>query len=71
MEPVENVYGLKSHLSNLGYDCGTVDDQFDDQTKQALIDFQQDHDLPQSGENDAATQNRLRGLHDYPTDGSL
>jgi hypothetical protein len=71
MEPVATVYGLKSHLSNLGYDCGDVNDQFDEKTRVALIEFQRDHELPQTGENDAATQARLHALHDYPLEGSL
>jgi N-acetylmuramoyl-L-alanine amidase len=70
MEPVENVYGLKSHLSNLGYDCGEVNDDFDEKTKKALMEFQQDHNLPSTGKNDEATQQALLSLHDYPLEGS-
>ena len=70
MEPVESVYGLKSHLFNLGYDCGEVNDQFDQKTRDALLEFQQNHDLPQTGENDQPTQDKLLSLHDYPLEGS-
>jgi N-acetylmuramoyl-L-alanine amidase len=66
LEPVETIFGLKGHLSNLGYDCGDVDDNLDDKAKDALREFQKEHDLPVTGENDQATRSKLRALFEYP-----
>jgi len=68
LEPVETVFGLKGHLANLGYDCGPPDDTLDEKTKSALREFQSGHDLSATGENDAATRNKLRELFDYPVE---
>lgn len=64
LEPVETVYGLKGRLTNLGYDCGPVNDQFDEQAKMALRAFQSDFDLPQTGERDGRTLRKLVEIHD-------
>lgn len=68
LEPVETTFGLKGHLVNLGYDCAPVDDAMDDRTKQALTAFQNDHGLAATGQNDAATQAKLRELFRYPVE---
>jgi hypothetical protein len=68
LEPVETIFGLKGHLLNLGYDCGPVNDNFDDKAKDALCEFQRDHDLPVTGEDDRATRSKLRELFDYPVE---
>ncbi len=66
LEPVESTFGLKAHLFNLGYDCGNVNDQFDEKTTQALKAFQRDHQLPVTGNSDTATRDKLRSIHSYP-----
>jgi peptidoglycan hydrolase-like protein with peptidoglycan-binding domain len=65
LEPVNTTFGLKGRLNNLGYDCGPVDDQFDEKTKSALMDYQRDHELEVTGKNDAATQATLLEFHDH------
>ena len=64
LEPVETIYGLKARLNNLGYDCGTVNDAMDEKTTAALKHFQRDHDLPDTGQADAATLAKLVDVHD-------
>jgi len=68
LEPVDTTYGLKARLNNLGYDCGEVNDQFDDKTKGALLIFQADKGLPTTGELDQATQDMLLNAHDRELD---
>ncbi len=70
LEPVETTYGLKGHLSNLGYDCGTVDDSADEKLAQALRDFQRDNGLSVTGQAGDATLAKLRELFAYPAGGS-
>ena len=70
LEPVTTTYGLKSHLVNLGYDCGAPNDQIDQKTIDALRDFQLDHGLSPTGQNDDATQDALLALHSYAIEGS-
>ncbi len=64
LEPASTVYGLKARLSHLGYDCGPVNDSFDDKARSALEAFQADNDLPATGERDAATIEQLETAHD-------
>jgi hypothetical protein len=68
LEPVDKIYGIKGHLLNLGYDCGPVNDQLDQKTKEAITAFQGDHNLPRTGANDAATQGKLREIFGYPVE---
>lgn len=70
LEPVETVFGVKGHLSNLGYDCGEVNDTLDDAARNALRHFQADNSLPLTGEIDDATRNKLRDLFTYPVEGA-
>lgn len=71
LDPVETTYGLKGHLTNLGYDCGGVDDQLTEKTKDALREFQADHGLPVTGENDRITREKLIALFEYPVESSI
>lgn len=66
LEPVETVYGLTGHLTNLGYDCGGPSEQLNDKARAALREFQRDNGLPESGEADQPTLARLREIFRYP-----
>lgn len=66
LEPAETTYGLKARLVNLGYDCGAVNDEFDEPTRNALRAFQRDNQLPATGEKDAITVSKLEEKHDRP-----
>ncbi len=64
LNPPEEVSGIKGRLSNLGFDCGAIDDSIDEATQEALRAFQARFGLQQTGEIDQATRNKLRELHD-------
>src|ERR1035437_1708860 len=60
IDPIDAVSGLQSRLANLGYFAGEVSGEMDDETKQALTAFQAACRLPQTGNPDAATLNKLK-----------
>lgn len=62
LPPASELRGAKIRLMNLGYrigDAALEKEQMDDVTEQALIEFQYDHQLPATGENDEHTQEKL------------
>lgn len=63
LNPIDILSGIKQRLNNLGYDCGDESDSLTPKLKQALLQFQADHKLPQTGEADAATKSKLESLH--------
>jgi len=64
IDPISSISGIQSRLNNLGFDCGAVDGVLGPRTEAALRAFQQAHDLPPTGEADAATQDALFRRHD-------
>ncbi len=54
---------LQQRLLNLGYDCGGEDGQAGAGTRAALLRFQAENGLQQSGEMDGPTRDALRDLH--------
>jgi peptidoglycan hydrolase-like protein with peptidoglycan-binding domain len=50
-------------LNNLGYNCGDESDDESPQFKEAVTQFQGDHQLNPTGEVDAATRAKLESLH--------
>jgi hypothetical protein len=65
LDPLDKNTGIKDRLVNLGYACDTDSDAMTDKFRQALSDFQADNKLPQTGEPDAATQQKLQQLHGF------
>lgn len=61
--PVERVKGVKQRLSNLGYHCGFVDDEITRVYRDALAKFQKDSGLPETGEADETTRQKLVDAH--------
>lgn len=59
----EAVKALQQKLISLGYSCGRwgADGDFGTDTMKAVAEFQEDHDLPATGEVDAKTQEALNG----------
>jgi hypothetical protein len=64
LNPAEEISGAQQRLANLGYDPGPADGQLNEQTRGALASFQAANDLPETGELDAATTEKLLGVHD-------
>lgn len=54
-DPGETISNVQQELQQRGYYRGTVDGSFGRMTRQALLDFQRDSDLPVSGEIDQDT----------------
>jgi N-acetylmuramoyl-L-alanine amidase len=65
LDPIETTTGVKARLINLGFDCGKVDNEMNDETAEAISDFQSyiQHPNP-SGEMDDQTRDALDALHD-------
>lgn len=64
LPPVDMVKGIKSRMLNLGFFGGEVNDELDDEAREALADFQQHFGLEVTGEPDQATQDKVIRLHD-------
>jgi len=65
LDPIETVSGVKARLNNLGFDCGTVNEKLDEETIEAIFDFQCyiNHSAP-TGDLDDQTRQALAKLHD-------
>ena len=65
LDPASELSGVQKRLNNLGYDCAP-NGKLDDATKTALIRFQREHGLTQSGQADDDTKNLLDTIHSQP-----
>ncbi len=65
MPPSTSLAGAIGRLKNLGYEPGVDDKTMDGPTRKALIAFQKDHELKQTGEIDAATVAALEARHGH------
>ncbi len=63
LDPYNNVRGLQSRLKNLGYNIGNVNGRLDEETRNALRDFQTKEDLPVTGQMDEQTCDKLKDVH--------
>jgi hypothetical protein len=63
LDPLEEVSGIKGRLHNLGYDCGSLDDQVDDALADALRRFQKTSGLDETGQIDDTTRAKLKDAH--------
>ena len=65
LNPVTEISGIKSRLTNLGFYKGPIDENLDDDTKRALRAFQRRKGLPVTGNPDDATQAQLLKIHGH------
>lgn len=63
LDPVEELSGVQQRLNNLGLKAGAEDGQLSDETKSALKDFQERHELPATGEANDETKAKLKEVH--------
>lgn len=63
LDPVETTTGVKGRLSNLTFDCGTINEQENEDYKAAVSRFQDDCGLQVTGNVDEETRNRLEKEH--------
>ncbi len=61
--PVERVLGVKQRLKNIGYRCGSLDDEITDAYRDGIRAFQKAQKLPVTGEADDATRQKLVEVH--------
>lgn len=61
--PAARVKGVKQRLANLGYECGFIDDAVTRVYRDAVRAFQKDQELPETGEADQATRDKLVTIH--------
>jgi phage tail tape-measure protein len=54
-----SVTNAQNALNSQGYNAGTADGRMGPSTRSAIMKFQADHNLPQTGTLDSATQNAL------------
>ncbi len=64
--PIDTVGGVKVRLKNLGYYEGAVDvDEIDEALTAALLSFQRDHGLAESGQPDDETKGKISARHGH------
>lgn len=68
LDPIDQISGIQKRLNNIGYECGEADGQLNSDTKSALQKFQHRFGLPETGEPDKPTQNKLEEIHDSPVE---
>jgi hypothetical protein len=62
VDPVESIRGVRQRLANLGFACETSG-EMDAPLREVLKDFQRRHKLPETGELDAATRQKIKSVH--------
>ena len=65
LDPVLETSGVQARLNNLGFECGKTDGVCGEKTRAAILAFQSQHGLPESGGACAATREKLRQMHDW------
>jgi N-acetylmuramoyl-L-alanine amidase len=63
LNPIDTVSGVKQRLNNLGFYCGDESDDETGEYKQAIVQFQGENKLKQTGELDNATRGKIESLH--------
>jgi hypothetical protein len=66
LDPISELSGVQKRLKNLGYDCGAPDGKMNDATRSALLRFQRENGLTESGQADDDTKNMLDSIHNDP-----
>lgn len=64
LQPIGEIAGVQGRLNNLGYECGPINGQINDKTREALLAFQTRFGLDQTGKPDQPTLDRLKKIHD-------
>ena len=60
LDPWDEPKGVQQRLTHLGYECGEIDGEVGPATRQALTYFQEDQGLPETGDLDQATLDKLK-----------
>jgi hypothetical protein len=63
LDPLDAVSGVQQRLNNLGFDCGTENDELNEALAQALSKFQAKHNLAITGQIDEAVKAKLKEFY--------
>ena len=67
LDPITEVTGVQARLTNLGFNCGSIDGILSEATIAAIREFQEQfqeqQDLPPAGEMDDNTRNKLEEIY--------
>jgi len=63
IDPIGEISGIQGRLNNLGFFCGEAKGILSSETQEALRKFQKTYKLPESGEPDEATRQKIVELH--------
>ena len=63
IDPIDTLSGAQARLRNLGYNCGNIDGKMGGKTKLSIMEFQEKHGLPATGELDKATLEKVEEIH--------
>jgi N-acetylmuramoyl-L-alanine amidase len=63
LPPVTEIAGVHARLRNLCYSVGAKADQLTEELREALLRFQRDQEIEETGEPDEATQQKLVEVH--------
>jgi hypothetical protein len=68
LDPISEIAGVQQRLNNLGFFCGEADGEMDDDTVDAIFEFQDRYGLEATGDLDDATRAKLDELYEHPGD---
>lgn len=63
LAPIDQVSGIKIRLHNLGYKVGSLDEQITEEFKDAISEFEFDHELTQTGQITETNRAKLKELY--------
>jgi N-acetylmuramoyl-L-alanine amidase len=63
IDPITEVSGVQGRLNNLGYECGPINGQANEETRSAIRSFQQAYGLQETGEMNEETRNKLQEIY--------
>lgn len=64
VDPIEEISGVQGRLHNLGFECPR-DGSVGPETEAAIRAFQRKYDIPETGELDQATRDKLQEEHEW------
>jgi Putative peptidoglycan binding domain/LysM domain len=64
LDPIDEIVGVQRRLQNLGLYAGPLDGELNEETREAVAQFQAEAQMTATGELDAATREKLIARHD-------
>lgn len=63
LDPIEQISGVKKRLHNLGYEVGIMDQRVSNELRDAILEFEFDHNLEQTGQVTDQLRARLKEVY--------